>query len=130
MEVFVGRRVRRRRREVLCRRCAHRPAAVCCFQSTPHGCSAVVRNQAAGKPFTSHIRGGDSGYWIDGQRCGPLQKRAVLKRCLSIPSNFPAEQGERAMPMLFWLPIIFVSALWEINGLPLRALANNDQAPV
>jgi hypothetical protein len=32
------------------------------------------------------------------------------------------------MPMLFWLPMIFVSALWEINGLPLRALAN-DQAP-
>jgi hypothetical protein len=34
------------------------------------------------------------------------------------------------MPMLFWLPMIFVSALWEINGLPPRALANNDQTPV
>jgi hypothetical protein len=34
------------------------------------------------------------------------------------------------MPMLFWLPTIFVSAFWKINGLPPRALANNDQAPV
>jgi hypothetical protein len=34
------------------------------------------------------------------------------------------------MPMLFWLPMIFVSALWEMNGLPLQSLANNDQAPV
>src|SRR5262249_50287911 len=33
--------------------------------------------------------------------------------------RFPAEQGERAMPMLFWLPMIFASALWEINGFPL-----------
>ena len=32
------------------------------------------------------------------------------------------------MPMLFWLPIIFVSALWEINGFAPWALADNDQA--
>jgi hypothetical protein len=56
--------------------------------------------------------------------------RAVPKRCPDPDSNFPAEQGERTMPMLFWLPTIFVSAFWEINGLPPRALANNYQAPV
>jgi hypothetical protein len=63
--------------------------------------------------------------------------RAPQRQAVSFPSaacrshsNFPAEQGERAMPMLFWLPMIFVSALWEINGFPPRALANNDQAPV
>jgi hypothetical protein len=32
------------------------------------------------------------------------------------------------MPMLFWLPMIFASALWEINGFAPRALADNDQA--
>jgi len=33
------------------------------------------------------------------------------------------------MPMLFWLPMIFASALWEINGFAPRALADNDQLP-
>jgi hypothetical protein len=31
----------------------------------------------------------------------------------------------RAMPMLFWLPMIFASALWEMNGFPPQSLANN-----
>jgi hypothetical protein len=43
--------------------------------------------------------------------------------------HFPAEQGERAMPMLFWLPMIFASAWWEMNGFPPQALANNNPAP-
>ena len=43
--------------------------------------------------------------------------------------HFPAEQGERAMPMLFWLPMIFASAWWEMNGFPPQALANNEPAP-
>jgi hypothetical protein len=34
------------------------------------------------------------------------------------------------MPMLFWLPMIFASALWEMNGLPRQSLENNDQASV
>jgi hypothetical protein len=42
--------------------------------------------------------------------------------------HFPAEQGERAMPMLFWLPMIFVSAWWEMNGFQPQALANNHPA--
>jgi hypothetical protein len=29
------------------------------------------------------------------------------------------------MPMLFWLPMIFASALWEITGFPLQSLAND-----
>jgi hypothetical protein len=33
------------------------------------------------------------------------------------------------MPMLFWLPIIFASAWWEMSGFPPQALANNEQAP-
>ena len=63
---------------------------------------------------------------------GRFKGRGCRSQALPVDpfNNFPAEQGERAMPMLFWLPIIFVSALWEINGLPPRALANNDQAPV
>jgi hypothetical protein len=54
--------------------------------------------------------------------------RAVPERRASINLSFPAEQGERAMPMLFWLPMIFASALWEISGFAPRALADNDQA--
>jgi hypothetical protein len=30
--------------------------------------------------------------------------------------------------MLFWLPMIFASVLWEINGFPPQALGDNDQA--
>jgi hypothetical protein len=42
--------------------------------------------------------------------------------------HFPAKQGERAMPMLFWLPMIFASAWWEMNGFPPQAL-QTTQAP-
>jgi len=48
----------------------------------------------------------------------------------SIPFRpFPRRTRERAMPMLFWLPMIFASAWWEINGFPPQAPANNDAAP-
>jgi hypothetical protein len=33
------------------------------------------------------------------------------------------------MPMLFWLPMIFASALWEMSEFPPQAPANNDQLP-
>jgi hypothetical protein len=34
------------------------------------------------------------------------------------------------MPMLFWLPMIFASALWEMNGFSPQSLANNRPPPV
>jgi len=83
-----------------------------------------------------YIRGGDSEYWINVPRCGPLkgataEGRAVPECGPSIPFRpFPTEQGKRAaMPMLFWLPMIFASAWWEMNGFPPQVLANNDPAP-
>jgi hypothetical protein len=106
------------------------------FGYPPETGLTIVRNQAEGEPFTSHIRGGDSGYWIDGQRCGPLRRRHSGKprRSQALPVDptqiSPAEQGERAMPMLFWLPMIFASALWEMNGFPPQSLANNHPALV
>jgi len=33
------------------------------------------------------------------------------------------------MPMLFWLPMIFASALWEINGFAPRALQTTTRLP-
>jgi hypothetical protein len=64
------------------------------------------------------------------------RSKAPQRKAVPFPSavhrshldHFPAKQGERAMPMLFWLPLIFASALWEMNGFPPQALANNDPA--
>jgi hypothetical protein len=93
-----------------------------------------VGNKAESKPFTFIFGVGISEYRIEGLRCGSLQRPAAEGRAVPecgplIPfRHFPAEQGERAMPMLLWLPMIFASALWEINGFGPRPLADNDQA--
>jgi hypothetical protein len=34
---------------------------------------------------------------------------------------------KRAMPMLFWLPVIFMSVFLEMNGYPLEADGVKDQ---
>jgi hypothetical protein len=34
---------------------------------------------------------------------------------------------KRAMPMLFWLPVIFMSVFLEMNGYPLEADEVKDQ---
>jgi hypothetical protein len=93
-----------------------------------------VGNQAESKPFISSIRGGENpdigSMDSDGGRFegATAVGRAVPERPPSIPKASPL-QGERAMPMLFWLPMIFASALWEINGFAPRALADNEQLP-
>ena len=60
----------------------------------------------------------------DSVRAASRRHSGRLCRSQALPVNpiqFPREQGERAMPMLFWLPMIFVSASWEKKGLPPRA---------
>src|SRR3974390_1974258 len=42
-----------------------------------------VGNQAESKPFTFIFGVGISEYWIDGQRCGPLQRRHSGRPCRS-----------------------------------------------
>jgi hypothetical protein len=37
------------------------------------------------------------------------------------------QMRKRAMPMLFWLPVIFMSVFLEMNGYPLEADGINDQ---
>ena len=44
--------------------------------------------------------------------------RAVPLRHPSIRLGLPAQIRRRAMPMLFWLPMIFASVLLEMNGFP------------
>jgi hypothetical protein len=50
--------------------------------------------------------------------------RAVPERRPSILKSSPLNKESGQCQMLFWLPMIFASALWEINGFPPWALAD------
>jgi hypothetical protein len=66
---------------------------------------------------------------MDGD-CGPLLK-APQRKAVPFPSAvhqsvFICQMRGCAMPMLFWLPMIFISALLELNGFPPQVVANNN----
>jgi hypothetical protein len=98
--------------------------------------AALTSAHTQNKPFTRRIRGGEIPNIgsIDSD-AGPFEGATVECRLFRGAiyrihlKRFPAKQGERAMPTLFWLPMIFASVLWEINGFPPQALGDNDQAP-
>ena len=47
---------------------------------------------------------------------------------LTLPRRLDdVQMRKRAMPMLFWLPVIFMSVFLEMNGYPLEADGINDQ---
>jgi hypothetical protein len=95
-----------------------------------------VGNQAESKPFTFIFGVGISEY-IGSMDSDAGRFKGATAEGRAVPDavhrshsdHFPAKQGERAMPMLFWLPMIFASAWWEMNGFPPQTLANNNPAP-
>jgi hypothetical protein len=52
----------------------------------------------------------------------PKRVRLTLPRIID-----DVQTRKRAMPMLFWLPVIFMSVFLEMNGYPLEADGLNDQ---
>jgi hypothetical protein len=47
---------------------------------------------------------------------------------LTLPQRLnDVQMRKRAMPMLFWLPVIFMSVFLEMNGYPLEADGVKDQ---
>jgi hypothetical protein len=51
-------------------------------------------------------------------RCAPVRCLSSLYRGLAFCIDNDGEVRKRAMPMLFWLPMIFMSVLLEMNGFP------------
>jgi hypothetical protein len=60
--------------------------------------------------------------------CGPSDAtggKAVPSPALSIIPSCSLDEG-RAVPILFWLPMIFAGALLEMNGFPPQKPENNN----
>ena len=76
------------------------------------------------------VAGRDSWFrFQDGHtRVGLLLKRARRPGPFAGPRFFVLNK-ERAMPMLIWLPMIFMSVLLEMNGFAPQGQANNDPLP-
>jgi hypothetical protein len=59
--------------------------------------------------------------------CGCFEGATARKAVLPIVPSCLLDEG-RAMPMLFWLPLIFASVLLEMNGFPPQKPENGQFA--